>query len=157
MTDSRAAVEDRLRHRGSQESSLLEQRIDGSRIGGPSARPGMFSNDSAKAANTPRKHWGSCAGTSSTPTKTPTAPGTTLKQQPLDLSSKRSVLPVSGVAAVGQAPSNSEPIRSGTLPAQGHRPVLAVDDASVRLARSHVHTGVTERLPEVGKRSVGPV
>ena len=27
------------------------------------------------------------------------------------------------------------------------RPVLAVDNASVRLARSHVHTGFTERLP----------
>ena len=60
--------------------------------------------------------------------------------------SKRSVLPVSGVAAVGQAPSNSEPIRSGRPPAQGHRRVLAVDNASVRLARSHVHTGLTERL-----------
>ena len=34
----------------------------------------------------------------------------------------------------------------GALPAQGHKPVLAVDDARVRLARSHVHTGFTERL-----------
>ena len=61
---------------------------------------------------------------------------------------KRSALLVSCVAAVGQAPSNSKPIRSGALPAQGHRPVLAVDDTSVRLARSHVHTGGTERLPQ---------
>ena len=60
---------------------------------------------------------------------------------------KRSVLPVSGVAAVGQAPSNSEPIRSGRPPCtRGHRPVRAVDNASVRLARSHVHTGFAERL-----------
>ncbi len=29
---------------------------------------------------------------------------------------------------------------------RGHRPVLAVDNASVRLARPHVHTGTTERL-----------
>ena len=38
--------------------------------------------------------------------------------------------------------------RSGpdTLPAQGHRPVLAVDNASIRLAHSHVHTGFAERL-----------
>ena len=34
----------------------------------------------------------------------------------------------------------------GALPAQGHKPVLAVDDARVRMARSHVHTGFTERL-----------
>ena len=34
----------------------------------------------------------------------------------------------------------------GALPAQGHRPVLAVENASVRLARSHVHTGLPERL-----------
>ena len=35
----------------------------------------------------------------------------------------------------------------GTLRAQGHRPVLAVDNASLRLAHSHAHTGLTERLP----------
>ena len=46
----------------------------------------------------------------------------------------------------GQASSNSGPIRSGALPAQGYPPVLAVDNASVRLARSHVHTGLAERL-----------
>ena len=73
--------------------------------------------------------------------------------------SNRSVVPVSGVAAVGQAPSNSEPIRSGHPPCAGTSIVLAVDNASVRLARSHVHTGFTERLPRGladGKRSVLP-
>ena len=53
----------------------------------------------------------------------------------------------------GQASSNSGPIRSGALPAQGHPPVLAVDNASVRLARSHVHTGFAERLQD-GARTV---
>jgi len=64
----------------------------------------------------------------------------------LPLPRKRSVNAVSGVPAVGQASSHSEPIRSGALPAQDIRPVLAVDNASVRLARSRVHTGFTERL-----------
>ncbi len=32
------------------------------------------------------------------------------------------------------------------------RPVLAVDNASVRLARSHVHTGMPERLPPTKRR-----
>ncbi len=41
----------------------------------------------------------------------------------------------------------------GALPARGHRPVLAVDNASVGLARSHVHTGFTEWLP--GGRAAG--
>jgi len=41
---------------------------------------------------------------------------------------------------------------AGALPAQEHRPVLAVDNASVRLARSHVHTGFTERLPRTDVR-----
>ncbi len=50
-----------------------------------------------------------------------------------------------GVTAVGQASSNSKPIRSGHPPAQGHPPVLAVDNASVRLARPHVHTGESAR------------
>ena len=45
----------------------------------------------------------------------------------------------------------------GAVPAQGHRPVVAVDNASVRLARSRVHTGFTARLPPKGKRSVEPV
>ena len=58
---------------------------------------------------------------------------------------KRSVLPVSSVAAVGQAPSNSESIRSGPPPCTGTSTGLAVDNATVRLARSHVHTGFTER------------
>ena len=56
--------------------------------------------------------------------------------------------PVTGVAAVGQTPSNSEPIRSRAPSLRrGHRPVLTVDNGSVRLARSHVHTGFAERLP----------
>ena len=68
-----------------------------------------------------------------------------------------SVKPVSGVTAVGQASSNSEPIRSGRpCVHRGHRPVLAVDNASVRLARPHVHTGTTERLqrPDIQTVSV---
>ena len=40
----------------------------------------------------------------------------------------------------------------GALPAQGHKPVLAVDDARLRLARSHVHTGFTERLRMIRRR-----
>ena len=60
----------------------------------------------------------------------------------------RSASPVSGVAAVGQAPSNSEPIRSGRPPCAGDIDrCWPSTTASVRLARSHVHTGFTERLP----------
>ena len=48
------------------------------------------------------------------------------------------VLPVSGVAA-GRASTVDQRARFGpaALPARGHRPVLAVDNAGVRLARSH--------------------
>ena len=60
----------------------------------------------------------------------------------------RSASPVSGVAAVGQAPSNSEPIRSGRPPCAGDIDrCWPSTTASVWLARSHVHTGFTERLP----------
>ena len=38
----------------------------------------------------------------------------------------------------------ADPIRAPVH--RGHRPVLAVDNASVRLARPHVHTGTTERV-----------
>ena len=71
---------------------------------------------------------------------------------------KRSVLPVTGVAAVGQAPSNSQPIRSGRPPCAGTSTGLAVDNATVRLARSHVHTGFTERLrgPALTQTRAGP-
>lgn len=68
---------------------------------------------------------------------------------------KRSVLPVAGVAAVEQALSNSQPIRSGRLCA-GTSTGLAVDNATVRLARSHVHTGFTERLPGLPSPRRGP-
>ena len=40
----------------------------------------------------------------------------------------------------------ADPVRAPCVH-RGHRPVLAVDNASVRLARPHVHTGTTERLP----------
>jgi hypothetical protein len=68
-------------------------------------------------------------------------PSPTGHAPPLD-STRYPALPQSG-----QASSNSGPIRSGALPAQGHPLVLAVDNASVRLAPSHVHTGFAERLP----------
>ena len=42
----------------------------------------------------------------------------------------------------------------GALPTQGHKPVLAFDDARVRLARSHVRTGFTERLRPTTSRMV---
>ena len=44
----------------------------------------------------------------------------------------------------------------GALSAQGHRPVLAVDNASVRLAHSHVHTGFAERLRPDARVTVRP-
>ena len=46
---------------------------------------------------------------------------------------KRSAKPVSGVAAVGQALSTASRPGPSALPALGHRPVLAVDKASVRV------------------------
>ena len=61
---------------------------------------------------------------------------------------KRSVVPVSGVAAVGarHCRTATDPVRAPFL-RRRHRPVPAVDNASVRLARSHVHTRFAERLP----------
>ncbi len=45
----------------------------------------------------------------------------------------------------------------GALPAHGTSNGTAVDNASVRLARPHVHTGFAERLRGRGKRSAMPV
>ena len=67
---------------------------------------------------------------------------------------RRALTPVSTRARcwLDDAASDHNILRSAGVafpsdPRARQQPVLAVDNGSVRLARSHVHTGFTERLP----------
>ena len=64
---------------------------------------------------------------------------------PMDVSVRSSRYPAFG-SRTSIVEQRADPVRAPSV-RRGHRPVLAVDNASVRLARPHVHTGTTERLP----------